>query len=352
MSQIFKAISNLLSDVKEQPVHIFPRLTNYISAYFKLPYLVPQPLEIQIEPSAVCNLKCLMCNLDKSHDKQRFLTPSNFENLLKNLKSVQSINFTGMGETLLNPHLETLIKMANDRNITVTMITNGQLLTPKKNMTLSTLHIRGILISMESGDPKMYEKYRLGAKFSILDKNLSNLSKQLLANHSKTLLYINVVLLPFNLNDLSHIYKIIDFGKLHRIKHIFFQLPNDFDRSGLKKYYLPDNTIIKYKFDLIQNYALSKSITVSLPSINIKPGSCYYPWVYPQITASGHLLPCCIIPQFDLYSKIIKNYSWGNVFDSSFNNVWNNNQAQQFRHDLKFDPNKHCRHCTKYRGIL
>ncbi|PIV12604.1 MAG: hypothetical protein COS47_01740 [Candidatus Nealsonbacteria bacterium CG03_land_8_20_14_0_80_36_12] len=56
--------------------------------------------------------------------------------------------------------------------------------------------------------------------------------------------------------------------------------------------------------------------------------------------------------QFGQYQEIIKKFSFGNVFDCSFKNVWNSQKAIFFRRTLSKNPNKYCRLCSKYRGIL
>lgn len=63
---------------------------------------------------------------------------------------------------------------------------------------------------------------------------------------------------------------------------------------------------MKKNLRLIKSYADKNNVNVFLPAVNIKSGSCYYPWIYPQVTASGKLLPCCIIPQFGDYPNLIK----------------------------------------------
>lgn len=353
MKSNIKALTNLLSDIQNGDLkYIFPRFANYLAAYFKLSSFVPQPLEIQIEPSSVCNLKCRMCNLDKSSDPNHFLTVENFNFLLKSLKHLRSINFTGMGESLLNPNFPSLIKIARDHDISVYFVTNGQLLNKPIVNKLLPLDLKAIIFSMESGIPKYYEKNRPGAKFSLLEKNISYLSQQIKIHKSNTQIFINVVLLPFNLNNLSHIFKIIDFANKYNIKNISFQFTHKIDNFHLNKYFRHGSSLLKSKFLHISDYATTNKIMVILPQTSIKTGSCYYPWVYPQITSSGHLLPCCLIPWFDHYSKIINNYSWGNVFTTPFDQVWNNSNARAFRRRLKNHPNPFCSHCSKYLGFL
>jgi MoaA/NifB/PqqE/SkfB family radical SAM enzyme len=102
--------------------------------------------------------------------------------------------------------------------------------------------------------------------------------------------------------------------------------------------------------DRIKQYSNSKNIEIILPSTIISKGKCYYPWVYPQVTATGEVLPCCIIPQFGDYDHIIQKYSFGNILNTPFNTIWNGFKAKLFR--KKYQQDSFCQHCTKNQGIL
>ena len=129
-------------------------------------------------------------------------------------------------------------------------------------------------------------------------------------------------------------------------------MPYDYKSEKLEIFYKNNSKSIKEIFDQILVYANKLNIKISFPNSDIKKGGCYYPWIYPQITASGELLPCCVIPQSNLYSKVIAKYSFGNVFKTSFNSVWNNKKARDFRHSLKNNPCNDCKRCSKYQSIL
>lgn len=318
-------------------------LLNYSFAYFKIPFLVPQPVQLQIEPSAACNLKCQMCNLDKSNEKNKYLSLAKFKTLIKELKPLKSINFTGMGESLLHPNFIEILKIARQNKVDFTFITNGQLLNKKLSEKIIKLQPTAISFSVESGFPKTYEKIRKGAKYQKLTQNITDLMVIHKKLKSKTQIVLNCVFLKINTKNLNHIYKIIDLAKNLNIHKVTFQNPYILDIKLAE---------IKKIIPKISNYAKKKNVSIELPKTNFKPQSCYYPWVYPQLTASGELLPCCVIPQSDKYVNIIKNYSFGNVFENGFKKIWQGKLAFQFRlSHLKNTPLV-CRRCTKFNNVL
>lgn len=344
MHPIFRGFNNLLHASPSQLGLTYKTYRNYLYALFKAKKAT-LPVEIQIEPSSVCNLKCKICNLSKSNEKTKFLKPTDLTRLIKQIKPLKSINFTGMGESLLNPDLITLIKIAHHHQIQTSLITNGQLLTRSISNKLVGEKVNAISFSIDSGNPTTYEQIRLGAKYETLINNIKYLVATNKIHKSPIKIIINVVLLKTNLTELSHIYKIIDLAKKIGIRYITFQNPNIMDHNFTNK-------TIKQKYRSILSYSKQNNISITLPEIKINKNCCYYPWIYPQITASGELLPCCIIPQFDQYQKIINNYSFGNIFSDNFINVWNSKKASIFRNSLKNNPSLYCQQCTKYQGRL
>lgn len=319
---------------------------NYFFALLKIPFFVPKPAELQLEPFLGCNLRCKMCNIKKvvQQTSPVGVSEKNFDSLLKQIIPIKTINFTGMGESLLNKNLGKFIMQSHANNIETLFITNGQLLDKKAVDDVLETRVKKICISMESADPKTYESIRCGGSFCKLEKNMKYLMRRIRESNSEVIVSINVVLLKENLEQIKNIYQILDFAKKLKIAKVTFQNPHDVREA--KKNSLPP------RFQLIEKYARQKGIEIILPPLQLKKGSCYYPWIYPQVTATGELLPCCLIPQFGEYSRIVKKYSFGNVFRHNFGEIWNSKRAVKFRTSLVLSPNEYCRRCSKYFGIM
>lgn len=326
-------------------VRNFRTLVNYSLAFLKTP-LASTPLEIQVELSSACNLNCQMCSLKKSTQKNKFLTPDNFEKIIQEFKP-QKVNLTGMGESLLNPHFEKIIEICHTNKIAYSFISNLQLLNSKNLLALKKYPAETISVSMESGIEKTYEKIRRGAKYQKTVTNLKTLQKLISTNSLKTELVINIVYLDFNLKKLQHLTKIIDLAyelKIHKITSQNTHLLSPY----FKKLYHQNK--MSNIFSILKNYADSKNINFLFPNTKVSHNHCYYPWVYPQITSNGEVLPCCVIPQFGSYDTIVKKYSFGNVINQPIRNIWNNLKARKFRqlHSNTFP----CKYCSKNKGIL
>lgn len=338
---IFRGIQNLFLSKTNK----FDLFSNYFSAFFKTP-LATHPLEIQVEPSAICNLKCRMCSLNKSTGNKKFLTPQDLVVIIDKFKP-NSINLTGMGETLLNPHFEKLLKICFDRKIKTSFITNLQLLNSHHLIAIKKYPPTTISISMESGYQKKYNLIRNGANLKITHQKIKELVTFINKNSLNTQVIINIVYLNFNLKDIKHLKKIIGLASKLGISKITSQNINRLS-PYIKSLYKSQK--IKNIFNEIEYYSQSKKIDLILPSSTISQNKCFYPWVYPQITATGEILPCCLIPQFGNYDQIIKKYTFGNILHNSLNNTWNSQKAKKFR---LLHPNlSPCHYCSKNQGVL
>lgn len=324
---------------------------NYSWAFCQWPGPVPLPVEIQLEPSAQCNLKCRMCTLDKNIHGDKLLTRSNFDRLLENIGTLKTINFTGMGESLLNPNLEYFITRSKNKGISTNFVTNGQLLTAARVSSLIRAGLDKLSISIESVDPKIYQRIR-GVPLSRLEENIKLLIQLVRPDRAKLKVGFNIVLLPENVSNIRELYAVVDFAAKYRVDFVSFQNLHDAMNGAMKAHFFPNHQKLARELNSLSHHAQLRQVEISVPSLEVKQNSCYYPWVYPFITSAGELLPCCVIPQFGAYQKIVDEFSWGNVFADKFTACWNANRARAFRTALHRDPNRYCRRCSKYLNIL
>lgn len=349
-------IKNTVSAFKNARFRLLLRmLPNYFFAYFKITDRVPFPVEIQVEPSAVCNLRCTMCIVSQRAPLTgvTLLDRNKFVELLNSLPVLRAINFTGIGESLIHRGLEDFIREAGTRGISVSFISNGQLLNAERAESILKSGVSTISFSLESGSQELYEQIRAGASFSKLKENVKVLTRKIKEFKAETEIIINVVLLKENIEEPGDLLKIIDFAAECGISRVTFQNPHDLEFNGTMIYFKDKKDFLTQRIREVQSYAAGRGVTTSFPRLEIKEGSCYYPWVYPQLTADGELLPCCIISQFDDTKKIIDKYSFGNVFKEGFAKSWNSPRAKLFRKSLRDgQPNELCRRCSKYLGVL
>lgn len=102
-----------------------------------------------IEITNSCNLTCNFC--PKTKRKPRYITPAEFEIILQKVKPwVEFVYLHVMGEPLLHPQLNILLKRCEAYEMPVRITTNGTLLEKQKHTLLEARAINKLSISLHS----------------------------------------------------------------------------------------------------------------------------------------------------------------------------------------------------------
>ena len=142
------------------------------------------PINLDIEASSACNLRCPMCpRTVMNYNRVGETIPSkhfDFE-LYKRIIDeaadigVYAIKLNWQGEPLMNPRIVDMVGYAKEKGIEdVIMNTNATLLTDEMSHGLIKAGIDKIFFSFDAPDKETYEKIRVGAKF---DEVLANIKR-------------------------------------------------------------------------------------------------------------------------------------------------------------------------------
>lgn len=140
-----------------------------------------KPAFLKIEPSSVCNLKCLGCRQGKSADlvdiSHGNMTLETFEEILEQTgKYLVEISFYLWGEPLINKQLAQMIKLATDRNIASVVSTNLHFMNENVARALLDAGVTRIIIALDGMSPETYEAVRLGGDFNKAKRGLNTLA--------------------------------------------------------------------------------------------------------------------------------------------------------------------------------
>jgi MoaA/NifB/PqqE/SkfB family radical SAM enzyme len=172
----------------------------------------PKPLKkrlwrlFQVESAIACNLKCVMCpwrGMAEEAENRGIMTPAVWEAIRPYLDRVQSIDFTGGGEPLLQPKLVEWIADAKNAGCETGFLSNGLLLTEEKLKKILDAGINWICISMDGADAEMYNKIRVGSNFDRVCENVANIARLRTGKIPKTM--INFVLMDMNMHQMEAI---------------------------------------------------------------------------------------------------------------------------------------------------
>lgn len=104
-----------------------------------------------------------------------------FESLLLAHPHVEHVELQGEGESLLHPRFFDMVKALRERNIKVSLISNGSLISESHAEQMVALGIEKVSVSMESAEPETFRQIRGGK----LEKVIAGLSALMAAKRTQ-----------------------------------------------------------------------------------------------------------------------------------------------------------------------
>lgn len=161
------------------------------------------PLHLDIEATCLCNLKCPFCaTMYEPIEGKGFMSFETFKRIIdegaKYGLCAIKLNSGGRGEPMMNKLLPEMVAYAKSRGIMdVYFNTNATLLTRNISVKLIQAGLDRFSISFEGTNAEVYEKYRVGASFENVLKNIREFIKlRSEMNTEKPLVRIQTVALP------------------------------------------------------------------------------------------------------------------------------------------------------------
>jgi anaerobic magnesium-protoporphyrin IX monomethyl ester cyclase len=178
-----ESAEKLQTDIRELDVHIkspyaqhkIETINSFIN-FLKGEGMPQTPLELFIEVSNVCNLKCAMCPTFSGLSKHRFLAlkaedrgffdiDASLEAMEEVLKGTLNIHCFGYGESTIHPEFKQIIEFLSKYDVMLDFFTNGMTLTEEICEILVENKVASIAISFSGTTKEEYENIYLGGNF-------------------------------------------------------------------------------------------------------------------------------------------------------------------------------------------
>lgn len=327
------------------------------------------PRGIQLEVTTKCNLRCKMCPNRGFRDFKMVDMPMEtyVKAIRQSLPELEFIYLWGVGEPLLNPNFIRMVKIAKRIGAKISFSTNGTFMDEDIAKKIVGLGVDEIVFSMDSANPRIFEKIRHGAKFERVTGNLERLLRVRNEAGSKVpRVSIATTLLKMNLSEMT---EMVNLAHRLGVPKVWFQNVISWDDFTRKQSLLSirKSARVKKVFKRTKKLADQKKVRIRLPELEVKGKSvCRFPWFGPvNVRWDGTVTLCpWIAYPTDMYFVLKKRtvaeqpvffepLMMGNIHDSSLKEIWNNEKYQHIRELFKKDQQPYpCNLCLHQYQVI
>lgn len=294
--------------------------------------LAPYPYNIEIEITTRCNKKCIICEHTYWSEESRDLTFNEFKWIVDQFPKLKWVNLTGEGDAFLNKDYLKMIKYLKSKDIPVYLVDSFDLIDEQIAKELVKMGVDGIYVSMDAATKETYEKIKVGCNF---ERTIANIKKLIeIKKQMKSPLPIicfRYIVTTLNVHEMPKFIELVhslggkdalgknssvEFASLlvfDEVKHLFVpKVPDEIWRETLEK-------------------ARKLGVDVRYAHIgNLPPMEYCTAWLEPYIMMGGYVLPCCAVLQNN-NRDFLRRYSFGNIFEKSFREIWYSERYRRFR---------------------
>lgn len=295
------------------------------------PSLVKYPYKFELEPTTICDKKCLLCEHTYWHEKPESLSFDNFKNIVDQFPKLRWINITGEGTAYYNKDFLKMLEYLRSRRISVNFVDEFEHVNEEIGRKLIGLGVNCIWISMDGATKETYQKIKVGCDYEKVVANLKRFVelKKEMGSPLPTLCFrfvvtnLNVQEMPkfvemvHSLGDLGDESKVEFVGllKFGEIAHLYLPtIPQD----------IIDETVKKAR-ELNVPVAFSHINEPELPNIKYCTA-----WAEPYIMMGGHVVQCCAVLMSNK-RPFLKQHCFGNLNEKSFKEIWNSEKFRKAR---------------------
>lgn len=290
------------------------------------------PVNITVEPTNICNLKCSVCETGAGILKRpkRNMSLDEFRMIADKIAPfTNTLMLYFMGEPFLNSNIYEMIRYVKDKGIPfVTVCTNGDVVNPEKLIDSGIDEINFQICGLTKD---VHEMYRVGSNLDVVMDNLKKTIEARNRHRAKTRIVCGFILMKQNEHQVK------DFDSIMKRMGVDEAIVIDPCVRTLEqgRRYLPSDK----KHWLYDPEALSRG---ELKPASVLKRTC--PWLYysAAIQVNGDVVPCCRDVDGDLVM--------GNIFKQDFGSIWNGTKFMDFRKDINDGKGKAaiCRLCSGY----
>jgi radical SAM protein with 4Fe4S-binding SPASM domain len=311
------------------------------------------PEFLQLDVSTKCNLACLICSLKRFYRKGAVMGMEIFEKIEPYAARFKTVMLGCNGEPLLNKNLFTMAERLRKRapKTWIVLVTNGTLLTERTIQRMLSSGISEVVISIDGARKETFEIIRKGAKFKQVIRTIHEIVEQKkLKNSPLPILTVRYTVNVLNVGELPQFIK--QAAQWHIAEVCVSNTEPYFAYFKEKPLYYDSNKTKEFANIFLTCLMLAKKLKIklTLPPLTIqKDKKCILNMLH--ISPEGNIFPCSTLsytrPYYFLGQRIVhERILFGNIAQSTVEDVWNNKRFKKLRKDLLQGKNpKYCRKC-------
>jgi len=285
------------------------KIVNLLRAYQHYlkgsPRIPTMPAFLKIEISRLCFVKCKYCLEPKA---KIFYPFSLYKTLIDNLKDyLFEVSLYDIGEPLLNDDVINYIRYAHSQKLGTIISTSLSVKRHDefwKDIVLSGLDY--LIVAIDGISEEVYKQYRTHGDFNLVFSNLKKILSFRTRFKNKLFIEWQMIDLPWNKHEQK------------AARSLARELGCD-------------------SFELIPEVTIKRSSYNKNPII--RKNNCLLPFIILIVNAFNQVRPC-----YNIYGN---NPTIGNLFQNTFDEIWNSNEISKIRDMSKIRFREYCKTCRE-----
>lgn len=318
------------------------------------------PFFVDLEITTACQLKCDYCARTFLEIPSQHMPIDKLKLLLDTLPHLAAVNLVGLGEPLLHPEIELILKLLKARGTAVSLVTNGLALDPARADLLLEAGLDAITFSLDSIEPNVVQRHREGTDIKEISRNIIQFMQK--KRHKSPHVQVNIfcVLQSSTLSGLSNLARFAAEANIPAI------VVSDLNFTYNKKRSLQsdkNNDLLQKQFYDMMRKVAGTGVVLLDPSIldKVQP---QLDWPLARITSPSKFLKRenstrqnCMAPWRTLVIRVdgtvnfcncTPELSAGKIGQRDIYEIWWQNEFQTFRKNLYHSPvPESCRMCPR-----
>ena len=292
--------------------------------------LAPYPTGIEIEVTTKCGLKCIMCEHTYWDEPARDMTFEQFTYIIDQFPNLRWVGLTGIGEGSLHKDWNRMLSYLRNRGIQVEFFDTLNFVDGSDLGVWMDLGIELLWISIDAATKETYERIRVGGNF---DKVIRNIDTLFNLRDRNTQIWFHYIVNKYNIGEVLEFINLVDNLRQEQETSIQFTRILQGFKEIEDLYVEIPRSLRRQVEDKGKELGVGIVWNADVPEKKPPMKRCLE-FFEPFIFVTGHVIPCCAGNEANR-REFQKGTALGNIFEQSFEEIWNGERYKHLRRDLR-----------------